>query len=115
MALWGKDKSADQFMSLITAQIEQLKDENQHLRKQVEKLQEALIAKESPLAYRDLKADQAAVSEPQQDRNIDIRLVSEFMAAREKDLFVDVDDLVSALGQLGGAPQAAPVGDGEEG
>src|SRR3970040_1997212 len=115
MALWGKDKVADQFVSLMTAQLEQLKDENQHLRKQVEKLQEALIAKESPLAYRDLKADQAAVKDPDQDRNAQTRLVQDFMSAREKDLFVDVDDLISALGQLGGAPQAAPVGDGQEG
>jgi len=115
MALWGKDKVAEQFVALMTAQLDQLKDENQHLRRQVEKLQEALIAKESPLAYRDLKADQSAVKEPDVDRNVDIRLVSEFMAAREKDLFVDVDELISALGQLGGPPTAPPVGDGEEG
>jgi len=112
MALWGKDK---EFISLITAQIDQLKEENKYLRKQVENLQEALIAKESPLAYRDLKADQASINTPDKDRNVDSRLLNEFIAAREKDLFVDVDELISALGQLGGVPQAAPIGDGEEG
>lgn len=116
MALFGKEKG-NPIIASLEAQVASLKDEVIFLRKQNEKLQEALVAKESPLAYQTMKADEAMLGqkESSQPDRLDSKFVTKFMAQREGALFDEVEDLISALGHLGAVPEAKPIGDGNEG
>lgn len=116
MAIWGKSGKTIDPVAVLEAQVESLKEEITFLRKQNERLQEALVAKESPVAYRTMKEDEAALTNTAAPERLDPKLITKFMAQREGALFGEVEDLISALGQLGGVVvEAPPVGDGKEG
>ena len=115
MGLFGKDKD-NPIIASLEMQLASLKEEITFLRKQNERLQEALVAKESPLAYQTMKADEAMLNAPDKSDKLQPNIVHEFLSRREGALFDDVEDLISALGQLSGkVPELRPIGDGNEG
>ena len=60
--MWGGKPSAEHLAALVKAEV--LERENERLREQVTKLQDALVAATSPLAYERLIAEQARKQGP---------------------------------------------------
>jgi hypothetical protein len=92
-----------------------LEGEIEYLRAQVAKLTEALVAKESPIAYGQMKADQAAAeADPVNAEELArMRERDEFAmryAARiEEPFFTDPEDMISKLTKIVGAPVASSL------
>lgn len=85
--------------------------EAEDLRASIRVLQDALIAKESPVAYRDMKvAEDRALEQPidpaiaQKNRDMveATRLITREI---EEPLFTDADDMISALSRVAGGPK----------
>jgi len=124
---WG---SKDQLIAEVSA----LKRENELLQKFFEKkeaeveelrktigiLQDALIAKESPMVYRDMKMAEEQAREPQADpeelkRQQDLNKFNAlFLNELEGDLFRDADDMISALQNAAGGPEFESLHGNEE-
>jgi len=115
---WG---SKDQLISEVSGlkrEVELLREfisskevEAADLRASIRILQEALIAKESPIAYRDMKSAEEAAAVIQIDPEIVKRHQQLGEANRlilrdlESDLFRDADDMIDALSRVAGSPQ----------
>lgn len=88
---------------------EQAREDIKELREQVSKLQDALIAKESPRAYEQLVTER----DPEADKKREVwatveeenRLVGRYLEELEKPLFRDGEDLSEALAGMIGAPE----------
>ena len=119
MGLFEGKKSPNPVVVRLEAENEALKQEVAFMRKQVDRLQEALIAKESPEAYRTMKADESWLKEgnpaTMEKRKKEIEIYTKLMRERESNLFGDVEELISALSEVVGPPVSKPVGDGREG
>lgn len=117
MGLFDGKKSVDPNLVRLEAENEALKQEITYMRKQVDRLQEALISKEAPEAYRTIKADESWAKEdnPMNNRKKEYDVYAKMMRERESDLFRDADELISALTEVVGAPVSRPIGDGTEG
>jgi len=121
------DKKAElaAHVSRLETQVDHFKEENGFLRKQVEKLQEALFAKESPVAYQQMKMDEAAMEAPSMptmseeelhkrkiEREVMQRHITDLEAGRP--LFADAEEMESALIKMIGSPQTEPIHDNTE-
>jgi cell division protein FtsB len=99
---------------------EYLKAEVDRLQAQIERLQDALIAKESPEAYRDMlmtKLDDEAstASTANMDRlREESEVIQQIAAGMEKPVFNDAEDMVSKLSQIVGVNMPGSVHDNEE-
>lgn len=99
------------------AKIEAKDEELAHLRLQVDKLQDALVAKEAPQAYAELNRRQAEREmspediEAQAQARKEARMAKELIEQMEGPIFTSVDDLKSTLVQTIGPPKDAPVGE----
>jgi hypothetical protein len=124
--MFDKKAQAAAALATLEAQLHHMKEENTFLRRQVEKLQEALFAKESPLAYAKMKEDEAALADPapsMSEKDVDYRRIeSEVLTNRmmnSEKSFLDVfegdpEALLSALGKTIGAPESAPIHNNDE-
>jgi regulator of replication initiation timing len=111
MALLGGNKQELETKVIrLETQIDSLIGENQFLRKQVEKLQEALMSKEAPHAYRQMKMDEAVV-EAEANGNFDMKDVikqldednkfaSDYASAVEEPFFKDPADLIAKMSRM---------------
>jgi hypothetical protein len=111
MALWGDKKVSELEAHLL--------QENADLKKQVERLQEALIAKESPIAYAQMRMDQANAEDPvdleERERIKERNEFARRYAARiEEPFFIDADDMISKLSQVIGVPTPKSLHGNEE-
>jgi formate-dependent nitrite reductase cytochrome c552 subunit len=100
-------------IELLREQLGELKQDRLELKNQLRATQEALIAKESPEAYRDQKyeADQAAQEEPtDEEREAVIKqrqraeIAGRYLTEMESDLFKSPDDMIQILTRGTGAP-----------
>ena len=127
MGLFVGDKKVQIAVTIakLEAQVEHLTQENEFLRGSVSKLQEALYARESPVAYERMKQDEAAVAwdaahpppspEEKAKRQRKIEITEQYLAEYEKDSwFADGDEMISALTQVIGAPEPESVHENEE-
>lgn len=114
MALLGERKTDLQIsVAKLESQVEFLSKENEHLKKQVETLQTALVAKVSPLAYSDMKADESAA----EDNNLtsknlekweaEMEFGRKYVASIEKPLFDSAEDMIDKLTAVIGGPKVA--------
>lgn len=111
MGIWGDRKVSDLEARLI--------EENDRLIKQVERLQEALVAKESPIAYAQMRMDQANADNPDdleerqrmKERN---EFARRYAASIEEPFFVDADDMIAKLSGIVGMPTPKSLHDNEE-
>ena len=80
-----------------------------HLRKQVERLQDAVLAVQHPTAYRQLKDDEYAAAEPEggflelsaeQQQRQDVH--QKYLQQIEEPTFIDADDMIEGLKFLSG-------------
>jgi len=108
--MWGKKTEREEY----------LEGEIQYLRSQVDRLMEALTAKESPIAYAEMKADQADMDATPVDIEEKRRLkerddfAMRYAAEIEKPFFTDPEDMISKLSQIVGAPVATSLHENEE-
>lgn len=99
----SEDKSL--MMELAKAQVKNELYEEQilNLNKQVERLQEALVASVAPRAYDQIQIDKtepATVDPKREVREIEDRVLKDYMEAVEGPTFKDADDLIASLGAL---------------
>ncbi len=123
MGLFDGDKKVAEAAAIARLEtiVEHLTQENQYLREQVSKLQEALFAKESPVAYQHMKMDEAAANfddgltpEQRERRNKVAEVTKKWVQQLEAPLFEDADDMVSALSKQIGAPEPSSLHDNSE-
>lgn len=100
-------------IEMLREQLDELKQDRLELKGQLKSTQEALIAKESPEAYRDQKyeADLAAQEEPtDEEREAIIKqrqraeIASRYLTEMESDLFKSPDDMIQILTRGTGTP-----------
>lgn len=121
-----KDPSAAilQFkLEIAEERVVELKEEKKLLQAQVMHLQEALVAREAPVVYEDMRAKEAEAAQvelpPEMQKIIDHeRKVQELMKQHaeweEQPLFSDADDMMDKLAGAIGPPEAESVhGDSE--
>ena len=119
MGLFDKAEFAQQ-IGRLEGMIEHLREENQFLRKQLERTQEALIAKESPTAYMHQKADEAKGEErpisPEEARRNQIEkdIYKRHLTNIEAPLFDDAEDMMDQLRRSMGVPESQPLHNNEE-
>jgi hypothetical protein len=119
---WGDSKrdlivaenaAAQREIELLREQITDLRTDRTELKQQLMATQEALIAKESPEAYRDQKyaEDQANQEEVPNTQNEALRLqakradiTQQWMSEVESPLFKDADDMIQMLIPALGVP-----------
>lgn len=110
----GKSKEAlKEQLIKQEAQVDHLVKENEFLRGQVDKLQQALIAKESPVAYHHQKMDEAALNSPEvlptpeeiHEQKVRRETYQKWMENLEGPLFEDADEMVAALTRQIGVPE----------
>ena len=99
---WG-NSNKDQ-LELVKAQVELefLRKENESLKQQVEKLQDALVAASSPKAYDQLQRDKAL---PETKEEMESRMkalkehayIASYLEEMEKPSFEDVDEMTNWL------------------
>ena len=107
MALFDGKKGEEKSMMLELARA-QVKNELYEeqivgLNKQIDRLQEALVAATAPRAYEQIQMDkiEPVVSDPKREqKEIEDRVLKDYMEAVEGPTFKDADDLVSSLGAL---------------
>ena len=103
---WGKKGDEKSLMlELAKAQVkcELYEEQIVNLNKQVERLQEALVASVAPRAYDQIQMDKSEPSEPdtkRAQRDEEDRVLKEYMEAVEGPTFKDADDLVASLSAL---------------
>jgi hypothetical protein len=104
---WGSKKGDEKslMLELAKAQVkcELYEEMISNLNKQVERLQEALVASVAPRAYDQIQMDKVDTTDPDPKRAIkeeEDRVLKEYMEAVEGPTFKDADDLVSSLGAL---------------
>lgn len=123
MALGDKKIQAAVALAKLEAQVEHLKEENQFLRGSVTKLQEALYAKESPVAYQAMKADEAALDwtpnemtkEELEKKKLEREMTERWLREIEREnWFDDGDDLIASLSQMIGAPVPESMHENDE-
>lgn len=97
---------------------ELLQEENDRLRAQVDRLQEALVAATAPKAYDSMQRDKAnqleltatpAQLKAQQEKEEEQDFTRNYLENMEKPTFEDADDLISSLGRLVGVAPADPM------
>jgi hypothetical protein len=98
------------------ADVDHCREENAYLRKQVEKLQEALFARESPQAYAQMKMDEVALDDDHKEmseeelkrRKVESEILTRRMYNTEKSFLEiyeeDPEALTTALLRQIGAP-----------
>ncbi len=101
-------------VDLLREMLAENKEERKELKDQLYHTQEALIAKESPEAYRDKKyaEEQAELNaEPTDEQKENIRrqgvrtdAAAQFLQSMEGSLFKDADDMVEILTRATGVP-----------
>lgn len=113
MGLFDGDAKAELAAKIasLEAHIEHYKDENAFLRGQVSKLQEALYAKESPVAYDQMRMDRMAAeyedpSDQLSEQEIERRrkkmdLTRRYIQSIEEPLFSDAEDMIEKLTRIG--------------
>lgn len=114
--MWGKNEKilAENFamkreIELLNQRILDKDQQLEYFKEQLKYTQEALVAKESPEAYRDRRMAEAGVPEEISGEEKDKRLkqaeiVSRYINEAEKDLFKDAEDMIAALMPVVGAP-----------
>lgn len=100
-----KGPERELLLELAKAQVkcELYEEQIANLNKQVERLQEALVASVAPRAYDQIQMDKVDTTEPDPKRAIkeeEDRVLKEYMEAVEGPTFKDADDLISSLGAL---------------
>ena len=118
------DKKAVQAAEIARrdAECEHLRDEVAFLRSQVLKLQEALYAKESPVAYQQMKMDEATAEAPNhglpeeevERRMKEAEITRKYVNSLEDPMFKDAEDMVARLTQNVGAPVPESVHGNDE-
>lgn len=110
MALWGDKKTSDFEEFLLK--------ENESLKKQIERLQEALIAKESPVAYQQMQVDKLDYESEVPEDLTKLKEEAEFIRraaiAQEQPFFADAEDMVSKLSAIVGINPPDSIHDNEE-
>ena len=109
MALWGKSKE-ELVTEAVTWKIkfEAANEQVIALRLQVKQLQDALICKESPEAYRQMQWDRSAMESsinPKQRKEMELQaeVEKEWLRNLETDYLQDADDMIRNLGPSIGA------------
>lgn len=104
---WGSKKGDEKslMLELAKAQVkcELYEEQIVNLNKQVERLQEALVASVAPRAYDQIQMDKAepSATDPKRaQKEEEDRVLKEYMEAVEGPTFKDADDLISSLGAL---------------
>lgn len=102
----------------VVVKAELLQEENDRLRAQIDRLQEALVAATAPKAYDAMQRDKMnqleltptpAQIKDRQERTEEQQFLKDYLENMEKPTFEDADDLVSSLGKLIGIAQADPI------
>jgi hypothetical protein len=100
-------------IELLRERITDLTDERKELKDQLKHTQEALIAKESPEAYRDQKyAEEQALNEGPSETELAQKrkhaqqtdIASRYLSEVEKPLFEDAADMIQMLTRATGVP-----------
>ena len=99
----GEERSL--MMELAKAQVknELYEEQISNLNAQVNRLQEALVAATAPRAYEQIQMDKIEPNVPdpkREQKEIEDRVLKDYMEAVEGPTFKDADDLVSSLGAL---------------
>lgn len=118
--LLAENEGLKRELSFRQSQIDDLIKQREELQKQIVVLHKSLIAKESPRAYSDMMADEAARAESplvaqQRERMIrEQKITDRHLSDLEGPLFDDVDDMQSSLLQMIGPPEVESLhGDDE--
>jgi hypothetical protein len=125
MAVWGDSKrdmvvaenaAMQREIELLREQIADLKQERLELKDQLKFTQEALVAKESPEAYREKKWAEAQAIEPTPEelaahkkREQQAEITKEYVRAMEGDLFTGADEMMQLLNRAGAVPLSEDV------
>jgi len=123
--LVAENASLKREIELLRERAIEYKEEIAELKKQLHYTQDALVAKESPEAYRDKKweQDQAALEEitPEQKKRREemvkrAQIASQYIAEMEKPLFKDPEDMIEQLRRQLGVPMmdTAPLHENSE-
>lgn len=101
-------------VELLTAQVEALSKEKTDLLDRMNKLQDALVAKESPQAYQD-RQYVPTVKPPENVIN-DLKIMSKYMEElrSDKPMFETADDLISLVSSVRGVPQSRSIHGNDE-
>lgn len=124
----GKEEEIRDREKLITIKdtlLGERSGEVDHLREQVRKLQDSLLAVQHPEAYRQVKDDELAAGETESLANSmneeerkaaeeKAEFVKQYFEESEKPLFTDPEDMMDKLARVVGIPQPSPVHDNEE-
>ena len=99
----GNDKSL--MLELAKAQVKNELYEEQiaNLNKQVDRLQEALVAATAPRAYEQIQMDKVEPNVPdprREQKEIEDRVLKDYLESVEGPTFKDADDLVASLGAM---------------
>ncbi len=103
---WGNSKDAQ--LVRLEAQLESKESELDFLRKQVNRLQEALFSKVAPEAYADMQADMAdladtgGTSDALKAKQEEARVSNEYLASIEKPFFSNAEDAMDKLSAICG-------------
>ncbi len=126
---WGRDKrdlivaenaAMVRELEMLRERVIELKDEKAELTTQLTHTQEALIAKESPEAYRDQKymeeqaslAESAGTPEEQKEairiQELKAQTTADYMRSMEDDLFMDATDMIELFSKSFETPGMTP-------
>ena len=125
---WGRDKrdlivaenaAMVRELEMLRERVIELKDEKAELKTLLTNTQEALIAKESPEAYRDQKymEEQAALAElvdtPEHKEAMRVQALkaqttSDYMRSMEDNLFIDAEDMINMFSRSFETPGTTP-------
>ncbi len=128
MSVFGKGKLGEALeeVSRLRGQVEFLEHQSEAARAHndtlvtmIEKLQDALIAKESPAAYGQLLADRTEESNPLGDEQkrkllLEHETYNYLAAQEEKPLFDSPDDMIDRLRNILGTPEPESVHGNDE-
>jgi uncharacterized coiled-coil protein SlyX len=99
-------------------------EEVAHLRKQVDKLQDSLLAVQHPDAYRELKNDEILLQEPPEPteeemeyrnrKGEEAKILKEYLDSSEGPLFKDADEMMDSLVRIVGVPEPGSIHDNDE-
>jgi hypothetical protein len=91
--------------------VELLQEENDRLHKQIDRLQEALVASTAPRAYESMMRDKedglvlqptAEMLKKRADKAEEEEFLKEYVDKMEQPTFADADDMIAALGKIVG-------------
>jgi hypothetical protein len=117
MALWDKMKEASPAVEYAKAIVkaEMLQAENDRLTKQIEKLQDALVAAQAPKAWDSMQAAKYMTPDPvytpqemeaRKKEEAEAEYWNKHLEYTEKPLFSDAEELVQSLGKMIGYEDA---------